>query len=149
MRSPSGLRSEAGRIRIRPAHAASALAELFLPHVYLPFLSATPTDVVTGLPAANQTITFTAGHFSRGLWAGQPWPPRQARNVAAGHVREGVGVARWASHVAEGNGGGLCHVRRSPENCEKGARDAARVTTRSAYQVNRYSFPCFHGVFGD
>ncbi|MEU7431688.1 IPT/TIG domain-containing protein, partial [Streptomyces sioyaensis] len=48
------------------AHASQltvtpALLELFPPQVYYPFLYATLTDLVTGLPVPGQTITFTAG----------------------------------------------------------------------------------------
>ncbi|MFI0715588.1 IPT/TIG domain-containing protein [Streptomyces inhibens] len=51
---------------VLPVHATSltatpALAKLFPPHVYFPFLTATLKDVVTGLPVAGQTITFSTG----------------------------------------------------------------------------------------
>ncbi|MGY5129361.1 IPT/TIG domain-containing protein, partial [Streptomyces nigrescens] len=44
--------------------ATPALAKLFPPHVYFPYLTATLTDLVTGLPVPGQTITFkTGGHI--------------------------------------------------------------------------------------
>ncbi|MFD9206745.1 IPT/TIG domain-containing protein, partial [Streptomyces sioyaensis] len=44
--------------------ATPALAKLFPPQVYFPFLTATLTDLVTGLPVSGQTITFsTGGHI--------------------------------------------------------------------------------------
>ncbi|MFF2063130.1 hypothetical protein ACFVWZ_15235 [Streptomyces sp. NPDC058200] len=55
-----------GYLYILPVHATSltatpALSKLFPPQLYFPFLNATLTDLVTGLPVANQTITFTTG----------------------------------------------------------------------------------------
>ncbi|WP_411137069.1 IPT/TIG domain-containing protein [Streptomyces sp. C10] len=51
---------------VSPSHATSltatpALAKLFPPHVYFPFLTATLKDLVTGLPVPGQTITFKTG----------------------------------------------------------------------------------------
>ncbi|MFJ5803077.1 IPT/TIG domain-containing protein [Streptomyces decoyicus] len=49
-----------------PVHATSlvatpALSKLFPPHVYFPYLTATLTDQVTGLPVPGQTISFKIG----------------------------------------------------------------------------------------
>ncbi|WP_330478235.1 IPT/TIG domain-containing protein [Streptomyces platensis] len=49
-----------------PVHATTlvatpALSKLFPPHVYFPFLTATLTDQVTGLPVPGQTILFKIG----------------------------------------------------------------------------------------
>ncbi|WP_310723666.1 YncE family protein [Streptomyces sp. N2A] len=41
--------------------ATPALAKLFPPHVYYPVLSATLTDLFTGLPVAGQPTTFSTG----------------------------------------------------------------------------------------
>ncbi len=41
--------------------ATPALTKLFPPHVYYPFLNATLTDLVTGLPVPGRTITFSTG----------------------------------------------------------------------------------------
>ncbi|MEU1629842.1 IPT/TIG domain-containing protein, partial [Streptomyces sp. NPDC020096] len=41
--------------------ATPALAKLFPTQVYFPFLTATLTDLVTGLPLPGQTITFSTG----------------------------------------------------------------------------------------
>lgn len=41
--------------------ATPALAKLFPPQVFYPFLNATLVDVVTGLPVPGQTITFSTG----------------------------------------------------------------------------------------
>ncbi|MFF3746887.1 IPT/TIG domain-containing protein [Streptomyces kronopolitis] len=51
---------------VLPVHATTliatpALTKLFPPHVYFPFLTATLTDQVTGLPVPGQTIVFTIG----------------------------------------------------------------------------------------
>ncbi|MFI1738223.1 IPT/TIG domain-containing protein [Streptomyces sioyaensis] len=51
---------------ILPVHATTltatpALSKLFPPHVYFPFLTATLTDQVTGLPVPGQTIVFSVG----------------------------------------------------------------------------------------
>ncbi|MEV5127175.1 IPT/TIG domain-containing protein, partial [Streptomyces decoyicus] len=51
---------------VLPVHATSliatpALTKLFPPHVYFPFLTATLTDQVTGLPVPGQTIVFKIG----------------------------------------------------------------------------------------
>ncbi|WP_310728455.1 IPT/TIG domain-containing protein [Streptomyces sp. N2A] len=55
-----------------PVHATSltatpALTKLFPPHVFFPFLTATLTDQVTGLPVPNQPILFKAGSNVLGI----------------------------------------------------------------------------------
>lgn len=55
-----------------PVHATSltatpALTKLFPPHVHFPFLTATLTDQVTGLPVPNQPILFKAGSNVLGI----------------------------------------------------------------------------------
>ena len=57
---------------VLPVHATSltatpALAKLFPPHVYFPFLTATLTDQVTGLPVPGQTIIFKIGSNLLGI----------------------------------------------------------------------------------
>ncbi|WP_308438227.1 IPT/TIG domain-containing protein [Streptomyces glebosus] len=57
---------------VLPVHATSltatpALTKLFPPHVYFPFLTATLTDQVTGLPVPNQPILFKAGSNVLGI----------------------------------------------------------------------------------
>lgn len=57
---------------VLPVHGTSltatpALTKLFPPHVYFPFLTATLTDQVTGLPVAGQPILFKAGSNVLGI----------------------------------------------------------------------------------
>ncbi|WP_280684017.1 YncE family protein [Kitasatospora sp. MAA19] len=59
---------------VLPVHATSltatpALAKLFPPHVYFPFLTATLTDQATGLPVPGQTIIFKIGSNLLGVAA--------------------------------------------------------------------------------
>jgi hypothetical protein len=66
--TPGGTASLVGGFTyLSPTHATSltatpALARLFPPQVFYPFLNATLTDLVTGLPVPGQAITFSTGN---------------------------------------------------------------------------------------